>query len=105
MNKFFLAENPLEEIPNPLTSPKFFQLFDFISHLIFSFYSVGIIFFTIAIVIGGYFILTSAGDEKRIKSGKKIILLSIIFLVLIFLLPLIKRGLLDFIKFLSGIFK
>jgi uncharacterized membrane protein len=98
MSKILLAQNPLEEIENPLASPKLTELIN----LIFNFlYKIGIPLFTITLLIGGYFLLTSAGDEKKIKSGKKTIIVSIICLILVFLLPLIREGLINFISEIS----
>jgi hypothetical protein len=57
---------------------------------------------TIAILVGGYLILTSAGDERKLRSGKKIIVISIICLIFILSLSFLKES---FIKFLSEIFK
>ena len=94
MKEIFLAQNPLNEIENPLASPKLSELID----LIFNFlYKVGIPLFTITLLIGGYFLLTSAGDERKVRSGKKTIVISIICLILVFLLSLIKESLLNFI--------
>jgi hypothetical protein len=98
MSKILLVQNPLEEIENPLASPKLTELIN----LIFNFlYKIGIPLFTITLLIGGYFLLTSAGDEKKIKSGKKTIIVSIICLILVFLLPLIREGLIKFISEIS----
>jgi hypothetical protein len=97
MKKIFLAQNPLKEIENPIESPKLIELIN----LIFDFlYKIGIPLFAITLLIGGYFLLTSAGDEKKITSGKKTIIVSIVCLILIFLLSFIKES---FIKFLSEI--
>jgi surface polysaccharide O-acyltransferase-like enzyme len=98
MKKIFLAQNPLEEIENPLTSPKLTELINFIFNFL---YRIGIPLFTITLLIGGYFLLTSAGDERKARSGKKTIVVSIICLILVFLLPLIKEGLLNFISEIS----
>lgn len=98
MNEIILTQNPLSGIENPLTSPKLFALLD----LIFNFlYSVGIAFFAVTLLIGGYFILTAAGDEKKVKSGRKTIIISLICLILIFLIPLIKENLFNFIRELT----
>jgi hypothetical protein len=98
MKKFFLAENPLGEIPNPLASPKLFELINIVFNF---FYSIGVILFTITLLIGGYFILASAGDERKLRSGKKTIIISIICLILVFLLPSIKENLIKFISEIS----
>ena len=98
MKEIFLAQNPLEEIENPLASPKLTELIS----IIFDFlYKIGAPLFTISLLIGGYFLLTSAGDERKIRSGKKTIIISIICLILVFLLPWIKENLLNFISEIS----
>jgi len=98
MKEIFLAQNPLEEIENPLTSPKLIELIN----LIFDFFfRIGISLFTITLLLGGYFILTSAGDVGKARSGKKTIIVSIICLILVFLLPLIKESLINFISKIS----
>jgi len=94
MKEIFLAQNPLEEIENPLTSQRLIELINFIFDF---FFRIGIPFFTITLLLGGYLILTSAGDERKARSGKKTIIISIICLILVFLLPLIKESLLNFI--------
>jgi|YelNatPaOPRAMG01_1025707.scaffolds.fasta_scaffold31486_3 hypothetical protein len=98
MREIFLAKNPLEEIENPLSSPRLVKLID----IIFDFlYKAGVPFFTITLLIGGYLLLTSAGDEEKIRSGKKTIIVSIICLILVFLLPSIKESLINFISEIS----
>ena len=98
MKEIFLVQNPLKEIENPLASPKLTELIN----LIFNFlYKIGIPLFTITLLIGGYFLLTSAGDERKVRSGKKTIIISIICLILVFLLPWIKENLLNFISEIS----
>ena len=98
MKEIFLAQNPLEGIKNPLTSPRLIELINFIFNF---FYKIGIPFFTVTLLLGGYFILTSAGDERKARSGKKAIIISIICLILVFLLPLIKESLINFISEIS----
>jgi uncharacterized membrane protein len=98
MKKILLAQNPLEEIENPLTSPKLTALIN----VVFDFlYRAGILLFTVTLLIGGYFLLTSSGNERKIRSGKKTIIISIICLIFVFLLPLIKENLLNFISEIS----
>jgi len=98
MKEIFLAQNPLEGIENPLASPRLIELIN----LVFDFlYRIGVPFFAITLLIGGYFILTSAGDKEKVKSGKKTMIVSIICLILVFLLPLIKDGLINFISEIS----
>jgi len=98
MREIILVQNPLKEIENPLASPRLIELIE----LIFNFlYKFGVIFFTITLLIGGYFFVTSGGDEKKIRSGKKTILISIICLILVFLLPLIKKSIINFISEIS----
>jgi hypothetical protein len=93
--------NPLREIPNPLnptSSPRLIELINLLVNFILKF-AEGLI--AVAILIGGYFILTSAGDEKKVRSGKKIIIISAICLIFVLMLESIKENL---IKFLSEIF-
>jgi hypothetical protein len=98
MKEIFLAQNPLEEIENPLASPKLTELINFIFDFL---YGIGIPLFTITLLIGGYFLLTSAEDGRKARSGKKTIIVSIICLILVFLLPLIKEEVLNFISEIS----
>lgn len=92
------AKEWLEQIPNPLnitSSSKLIQYIDLLVNFISKF---GVLLATIAILVGGYFILSSAGEEQKVKSGKKIIIIAAICLVFIFLLSVIKEGIVKFLK-------
>jgi surface polysaccharide O-acyltransferase-like enzyme len=93
MEEIFLAQIP--EIENPFASPELTALIN----IIFNFLSkIGIPLFTVTLLIGGYLILTSAGDEKKVRSGKKLLIISIICLAIVFSLSLIEENLKNFIS-------
>lgn len=94
--------NPLKDIPNPLNPTQSTLLVKFIDLLLNFFPPLALTLITIAILVGGYFILTSMGDEQKLKSGKKIIVISAICLIFVSLLSSIRDNL---IKFLTEIFQ
>lgn len=92
------ASDWLKEIPNPLSpisSPKLVEIIDLLVRFI---PPIGLLLATIAILGGGYFILTSAGNEQKARSGKKIILISAICLIFIFLLEIIRDNVVKFLE-------
>lgn len=70
------------EIPSP-TKAKTFQ--DFIDALIDFIFKIALALAPLLIIVGGFYMVTSAGDIKRIEMGKKIILYTIVGLLIILL--------------------
>ena len=90
--------NPLNEIPNPLSPVQSPKLVELIS-TIFQFIStIGPIFITITIIVGGYFIVTASGDERKFRSGKKIIIVSLVCLIFVAMASLIKERIIEFLN-------
>ena len=76
---------------NPLVYEDFGELVDGIVDFIFN---ISIVIVPLAIVIGAFFLLISGGDPEKIKTGKSIILYSLIGLVIV----LFAKGLIAMIE-------
>lgn len=83
-------------IENPLTAENFQQLVDRIINFIFT---IAIVAAPLLVVVGAIYLLTSAGDPKKVDIGKKIILYAFIGLAIVFL----AKGLYTMIESVLGI--
>jgi len=83
-------------LPNPLA---YDTLEEFIDALISFIFWVAFALAPLMIIIGAFYLLTSAGNEKRVTTGKNIILYTIIGFVII----LFARGLVAVIKTVLGL--
>jgi len=83
-------------IPNPLKATSLVALFDSITNFLLW---VAIPLTTLIIVVGGYYFVTAAGDPEKIKTGKKIILYTVIGLLII----AFSKGVIQIIKIVSSI--
>ena len=82
-------------IENPLKAESFIDLVDIITNFIFW---VGIAIGPLMIIIGGFYFLTAAGNEEKIRTAKNIILYTVIGLAII----LLAKGLISVIKSALG---
>jgi len=83
-------------IDNPLKKAEsFIDLVDIITNFIFW---VGIAIGPLMIIIGGFYFLTAAGSEEKIRTAKNIILYTVIGLAII----LLAKGLVSVIKSALG---
>lgn len=78
-------------IDNPLNYDTFEDL---VNAIIGFFFILAVALAPLMIIIGAFYILTAGGDEKKVNTGKNIILYTVIGLIII----LIARGLIGIIK-------
>ncbi len=84
------------KIENPLKTKTFEELIKNIINFIFY---IALALSPLMVIIGAFYILTAAGDEKRITTGKNIILYTLIGLLIIFF----AKGLISLIKQIIGL--
>ena len=80
---------------NPLNFDTFDELIDGLVDFIFW---VGIVIAPLMIIIGGFFLVTAAGNPQRVATGKKIIIYTIVGLAII----LLAKGLVSVIQKIIG---
>jgi len=84
------------EFQNPLEYETFGELIDAIIKFIFY---IAIVVVPLMLIIGAFYLLTAAGDPKKIGTGKNIIIYTLIGLVIIML----ARGLIAVIESVIGV--
>jgi len=84
------------EFQNPLEYETVEELIDKIISFIFY---IAVVFAPLMIIIGAFYLLTAAGDPKKIGTGKNIIIYTLIGLVIIML----ARGLLAMVESIIGV--
>jgi len=84
------------EFENPLQYETFGELINAIIRFIFN---IAIVVAPLMVIIGAFYILTAAGDPKKVGSGKNIILYTAIGLAII----LLARGLISMIESVIGV--
>ena len=84
------------EFQNPLEYETFGELIDAIIKFIFY---IAVVVTPLMIIIGAFYILTAAGDPKKIGTGKNVIIYTLIGLAII----LLARGLIAMIESLIGV--
>jgi len=84
------------EFQNPLEYETFGELIDAIIKYIFY---IAVVVTPLMIIIGAFYILTAAGDPKKIGTGKNVIIYTLIGLAII----LLARGLIAMIESLIGV--
>jgi len=90
---FVLADEVI--IENPLTATSFEEIVDNIIDFVFK---IAIAISPLMVIIGAFYIMTAGGDEKRVTTGKNIILYTLIGFAII----LLAKGLVAVIKQLLG---
>jgi len=84
------------EFQNPLEYETFGELIDAIIKFIFY---IAVVVTPLMIIIGAFYILTAAGDPKKIGTGKNVIIYTLVGLAII----LLARGLIAMIESLIGV--
>jgi len=84
------------EFPNPLLYDTFGDLIGVIVNFVFT---LVLVIAPLMIIIGAFYLLTAAGDPKKIDTGKNIILYTLIGLAII----LFARGLVAVIESIIGV--
>ncbi len=84
------------EFQNPLEYETFGELIDAIIDFIFY---IAVVVAPLMIIIGAFYLLTAAGDPKKIGTGKNIIIYTLIGLAIVML----ARGLLAMIESIIGV--
>jgi hypothetical protein len=84
------------EFQNPLEYETFGELIDAIIKFIFY---IAIVIVPLMLIIGAFYLLTAAGDPKKIGTGKNVIIYTLIGLVVIML----ARGLIAVIESVIGV--
>ncbi|MBZ9573062.1 hypothetical protein KJA17_02695 [Patescibacteria group bacterium] len=79
------------EIENPLDVESIPELIDNIVQFIFW---IAVVLAPLMILVGAFYFITAAGDPKRVETGKKIILWTIVGLAII----LFSRGIISIIR-------
>jgi hypothetical protein len=84
------------EFQNPLEYETFGELIDAIIKFIFY---IAVVVVPLMLIIGAFYLLTAAGDPKKIGTGKNVIIYTLIGLVIIML----ARGLIAVIESVIGV--
>jgi hypothetical protein len=84
------------EFQNPLEYETFGELIDAIIKFIFY---IAVVVVPLMLIIGAFYLLTAAGDPKKIGTGKNVIIYTLIGLVVIML----ARGLIAVIESVIGV--
>jgi len=84
------------EFQNPLEYETFGELIDAIIKFIFY---IAVVVTPLMVIIGAFYILTAAGDPKKIGTGKNVVIYTLIGLAII----LLARGLIAMIESLIGV--
>lgn len=82
-------------IPNPLKHESFEELANALADFIFSIALSGVV---LGVLVGAFFILTSAGEPKKWQQGQQIILYTIIGLAIL----LLAKGIIGVLKYVLG---
>lgn len=90
------ANAVLINFPNPLEYDTFGELVDAIIRFIFY---IAVVITPLMIIIGAFYLLTAAGDPKRVGTGKTIIIYTLIGLALI----LLARAVIGMIEKIIGV--
>lgn len=91
-----ISANGTEGFPNPLEYETFGELIEAIIKFIFN---IAVVVAPLMIIIGAFYLITAAGDPKKIGTGKNIIIYTLIGLAIIML----ARGLLTMIESVIGV--
>ena len=91
------ASAEMVEIPNPLGKGVGFE--GIINALIDFIFSIAVVLVPLMVIVGGFMIVTSAGNTEQIAQGKKIIMWTVIGL----LVMLLSKGLVQLIETLIGV--
>ncbi len=83
-------------IENPLNAPDFNTIVDNLINFIFK---ISIILVPLMIIVGAFFIMTAAGDPKKVGTGKNMIIYTLVG----FTIVLLAKGILNVIKQLLGV--
>jgi len=82
-------------IPNPIEHESFEELIGALTDFIFSIALSGVV---LGVLVGAFFILTSAGEPKKWQKGQQIILYTIIGLAIL----LLARGIIGVLQYVLG---
>lgn len=100
---FFVLSLPLSsvlaqqvEITNPIKYDTFAELIEGILDFIFR---IALILTPLLIIIGAFYIITAVGDPEKIKTGKRVIIYTLIG----FLIIIIARGLIALVQSIIGV--
>jgi len=83
-------------IDNPLKYNSIEEIIENVTDFIFS---IGVVLIPLMIIIGGFFIVTSAGDSGKLEKGKKIIIWTIIGTIFV----VFSKGLYYIVKSVIGV--
>lgn len=83
------------EIKNPL---KFESIPELINAIINAIFWIAVVLAPLMILVGAFYFMTAAGDPKRVETGKKVILWTIVGLAVI----LFSRGIISVIRTILG---
>jgi len=85
-----------QALPNPVS---YDNIPDLIEALIDFLFNIALLVAPMMIIIGGFYLVTAAGDPSKIATGKNLILYAMIGFIII----LISKGLVEAIKIMLGV--